>query len=253
VERRNEVTSNRAKVYLAVGTLAAAAAVPASLLSMSAGASTTACGVSCTSPYNQSLGTGQELTVSGSSVVMSAASTTNSAQDWTVEQDGDVSNAVSAGVLPAKLNMLYSTDPVVEYQYAPDGVPSDKCLSNTSTDPGNDSPYNVPTLTVVLAQCGLTAQSLWILDASNETSGYVDLINSGYAATYSYEASNSGTADDLTSPFAEPAVLTVNSSGSVVLAPLSELGGVVSTTQMWASYLATDDSSLQAKVDAKGH
>jgi hypothetical protein len=46
----------------------------------------------------------------------------------------------------------------------------------------------VPTLTVVLAQCGLTAQNLWIVDASNEANGYVDLINAGYEGLYTYLA-----------------------------------------------------------------
>ena len=72
--------------------------------------------------------------MSGSSVDMSAASTTSSTQDWTPEQEGDVANAVAAGVLSQKLNMLYSTDQLVEFQYAPNGVPSDKCLANTASD-----------------------------------------------------------------------------------------------------------------------
>jgi hypothetical protein len=252
--------SNTVKVYLAIVALIVAAAVPAGLLSArSAGASTTACGSSCTGPYNESLGSDEELTVSGTSVVMSAASTSNSAEDWTPDQEGDVANAVAAGVVSARLNMLYSTDPLVEYQYAPDGVPSDQCLANTATAAGSSTTdYVLPTLTVVLAQCGLTAQSLWIVDASNEANGYVDLINAGYATQYSYPIPTGAvlgnvTATDnqplyLTSPFAEPAVLTVNSSGKAVLAPLSEIGGVVSSSQMWADWSSPAQSALQAKV-----
>jgi hypothetical protein len=247
------VGTRKAKVYLVVAAAAVivAAALPASLLSASAGASTTACGSSCTSPYNKSDGTGEALTVSGSNVDMSAASTTSSTQDWTPEQEGDVSNAVSAGVLSEKLNMLYSTDQLVEFQYAPNGVPSDKCLADTASDiVGIDQTgqWYAPTLTVVLAQCGVTAQSLWILDASNEANGYVDLINAGYAATYTYLAGTPAAFDNLTSPFAEPVVLTINSSGSVVLAPLSEIGGVVSASQMWAAWSAPLQSALRAKV-----
>jgi hypothetical protein len=246
--------SNRVRMYLAVAALIVAAAVPAGLLSARfAGASTAACGSSCTSPSVQSLGTGEVLAVSGSSVVMSAASTTNSAEDWTPEQEGDVANAVSAGVMSAKLNMLYSTDQLVEFQYVPDGVPSDECLSNTAAQPYGYSYYS-PTLTVVLAQCGITAQSLWILDADNETNGYVDLINAGYATltTYvipsGYAPSSSDEGSNFTSPFAESAVLTVNSSGKVVLAPLSEIGGVVSASQMWANWSSPAQQELRMKV-----
>ena len=239
---------DKAKVYLAVAAMIAAAAVPAGLLSArSAGASTTACGRSCTSPTVQSLGTGEALAASGTSVVMSAASTTSSAQDWTPEQEGAVANAVSAGVLSAKLDMLYSTDQLVEFQYAPNGVPSDQCLANTAAIPYEGYIYD-PTLTVVLAQCGVTAQSLWILDADNEANGYVDLINAGYAITSTYAVPGSTQDNNLTSPYAEPAVLTVNSSGKVVLAPLSELGGVVSATQMWADWSSPAQSELRTKV-----
>jgi hypothetical protein len=240
---------NRAKVYLAVAALLAAAAVPASLLSAGApaGASTAACGSACTSPSVESLGTGEVLAVSGTSVVMAAASTTSSAEDWTPQQEGDVANAVAAGVVSAKLNMLYSTDLLVEFEYAPAGVPSDECLANTASGPPQTSFY-APTLTVVLAQCGITAQSLWILDASNEDNGYVDLINAGYESGYSYLDTNADTSGNFTSPFAEPEVLTVNSSGKVVLAPLSEIGGVVSPTQMWASWSSPAQSELRAKV-----
>jgi hypothetical protein len=238
---------SKAKAYLVVAVIAATV-VAGGLVSadVPAGASTAACGSSCTSPSVESLGTGEVLAVSGSSVVMSAASTTNSAQDWTPEQEGDVSNAVSAGVVSPRLNLLYSTDQLVEFQYAPNGVPSDKCMSNTAS-PGQTL-YSVPTLTVVMAQCGLTAQSLWIVDASNEANGYVDLINAGYEGIYTYLAPSSSQA--VIAPYAEPAVLTVNSSGQVVLAFLSELGGVVSSSQMWAAWSSPAQSELRTAVRA---
>jgi hypothetical protein len=246
---------DKAKVYLAGLAVITAMAVPASLLSADApaGASTTACGSSCTSPSVQSVGTGQVLTVSGTSLTMSAANTTSSTEDWTPEQEGDVANAVAANVLSPKLNMLYSTDQLVEFQYAPNGVPSDQCLADNWTGTGSLGgalAYNEPTLTVVLAQCGVTPASLWIVDANNEANGYVDLINAGYESTYSYLAQNTSSFENLTSPFSEPAVLTVNSSGKVVLAFLSELGGVVSPTQMWSAWSAPAQALLRTAVRA---
>ena len=106
-------------------------------------------------------------------------------------------------------------------------------------------------LATMTAQCGVTAASLWIVDASNEANGYVDLINAGYESAFNYLAQNTTTAENLTSPFAEPAVLTVNSSGHVVLAFLSELGGVVSPTQMWAAWSAPGQAALRATVQAE--
>lgn len=243
----------KAKAYFAAIAVITALAVPASLLAadVPAGATTTACGGSCTSPSNQSTGT--VLAVSGGGVTLATANTTSSAQDWTPEQEGSVANAVAAGVLAPKLNMLYSTDPVIELQTAPNGVPSDNCLADQFTTPltSTQAPFFAPTLTVGTAQCGTTAATLWIVDASNEANGYVDLINAGYAATYSYLAQNVGTFANFASPFAEPAVLTVNSSGKVVLTLLSELGGVVSPTQMWAAWSAPAQAALRTKVQAE--
>jgi hypothetical protein len=245
--------SKKPKVYLAAAALIVTVSIPASLLSTrSAGASTTACGSSCTSPSVQSVGTGEVLTVSGSNVVMSAASTSNSAQDWTVEAIGTVDDAALYGVVSGKLQLQYGEGQLLEFQYAPDGVPSDQCLANTSSDVppiGGTEDWFVPTLTVVLAKCGITAQSLWIVDPNNQVNGYADLINAGWESTYTYGAETSSDFDDLTSPFAEPAVLTVNSSGDVVLAPLSEIGGVVSPTQMWTAFTSADQSALRAKIE----
>jgi hypothetical protein len=103
------------------------------------------------------------------------------------------------------------------------------------------------TLTVGMERCGIAAQSPWIVDGNNVTSnGYVDLINAGYA-TYAVYLSPDGSGEELLGPFAEQYALTVNSSDDVVLAPLSEIGGVVSPTQTWSDLAAVAASPLQAK------
>jgi hypothetical protein len=147
--------------------------------------------------------------------------------------------------------MLYSSDTLIEFQYAPDGVPSGQCLANTASDFSGLTTleWYEPNLTVVLATCGITAQSLWIIDQDNLANGYVDLVNAGWESTFTYGAGTGADFDNLTSPFAEPAVLTVNSSGSVVLARLSEIGGVVSPGQMWAAWSAPVQSALRAKAE----
>jgi hypothetical protein len=238
--------SKAAKVYLAVAAVIVAASVPAGLLTAGAStASTTACGSACTSPSVESLGTGEELAVSGSNVVMSAASTSNSAEDWTLMSESEVAVAVQAGVVSARLLMNYQYDTLVEFQYVPDGVPSDKCLADSTLGTAA-----APTLTVGVAQCGITAQTLWIVDSSNYSSnGYVDLINAGYETAYSYPIPGEASDTGITNAFAEPYVLAVNSSSDVVLAPLSELGGVVSPSQMWTDYTSASQSALRAKLD----
>jgi len=241
--------SKKIAVPAAVVALTAAALVPLTL--ESAGASTTACGSWCVSPSTESVVTNNTLTVSGNSVVMAPASTTNSAQDWTSEYAGEVSTAVTAGVLSGKLDLLYSGNDMLEYQYAPNGVPSCECLADGASDANiNDDipPVYIPTQTIVLAQCGATAASLWIIDESNGANGYVDLINAGYETAYTYLGSTGANADPISSLFADPDVLTVNSSGKVVLAQLSEIGQTVSQTQMWGDFLSPSQSSLAEKV-----
>jgi hypothetical protein len=246
---RRQMWPAKARIYLAVVAAIVAAFVPVSLIS--AGASTTACGESCTSPSAESLGTGEVMTVSGSSLVMSAASTSNSAQDFTVEGEGNVQAAVTAGVVSSKLLLNYYNSNLVEFQYAPNGVPSDKCVADTASDAAvNDytPPNYMPTLTVQLEQCGVTAASLWIVDQNGALDQYDDLINAGYEATYTYLAPSAYSGLETTSPFAEPAVLTVSSNGTVGLAPLSEIGGVISPTQAWTAYTAADQPALRAQI-----
>jgi hypothetical protein len=271
--------SSKIVLIAAAAAVAAAGIIPVGFATAgSSDASTAECGLPCTSPFNESEGSGEVLTVSGSGVELAPSSTTNSAQDWTVEVEGTVSAAVADGILSPRLNLLYGGggeggDSIVEYQYAPNGAPSGSCLSDDDQlfqdgSTGSDNTYYYdPTLTVTLAPCGITAQSLWIVDDSSSGSedGYVDLINAGYQAFYQYGFSgdagtnytytSGGTTynDDggFSSPFAEPAVLTVNSSGKVVLAQLSEIGGVVNTTQMWGDYLAADNSALRKAIEAK--
>jgi hypothetical protein len=241
--------SRVAVVSVAAATAIAAAVIPVGL--QRAGASTSACGSSCTSPYNDQDGTGNVLTVSGTNVEMAAASSTSTAQDWTPEFIGDVYQAVEAGLIPSRLNLLYSDASMYEFQYAPGGSPSGECLGNTSTDPGMDSPYNVPTTSVVLVTCGVTAATLWAVDDQNygNVPGYDDLISVGYEEAYTYLAQNSGTADNLTSPFAEPEVLTYSSKG-VGLAQLSEIGGIPSAGQLWGDYLTSAQQAVEAKKEA---
>jgi hypothetical protein len=245
--------ARRHLIAAAVVVAGIATIVPVSL--ESAGASTAACGTWCTSPYNQAAGSGEVLTVSGNSVVMATASTTSSTQDWTPEYEGDVTDAAGAGVAAQKLTLLYGDSSVYEFQYAPNGVPSDTCLSDGSSDAEKNDylpPVYTPTLTVVLAPCGLTAGTLWAVDQNNGGNGVDDLINVGYESAYTYLGSTSNSNFlPLTAPYAEPAVLTVNSSGNVVLAPLSEIGSVVSPMQLWGDYLSPAQAQLKKNARSR--
>lgn len=219
------------KFYCVVAALILAAAVPASILIQSAGASTAACGIECTSPYNDS--SGEVLTVSGSSVEMAAASTTSSAQDWIPEQGQNVATAVDDQLISAKYQWLYYTDFVYEYQYAPDGVTSGQCLAANDTTYANDATLgdDTPDIPVTLAPCGQSAETLWILDGTGAPNGYEDLISADQEGSCTASGSCA-----LATPFSDPAVLTVGSGGKLEVVQLTETSGVVSATQAWANY-----------------
>jgi hypothetical protein len=232
--------SKPAMVSVAVAAAIAAALVPISR--QTAGASTSACGTPCTSPYNMSDGTGEALTVSGTSVDMATASTTNTAQDWTVEYEQTVSTLVSDGLVSNRFMINYSNSPVYQFEYAPGGTPKNLCLADVASDaPVNDygPPYYMPTLQVTLSQCGTTTATLWAADWNNGQDGApTDLINLGYEAQTTFLAPTSSNFGQLTSQYSEPAVLTV-SGNSVALAPLAEIGGVVPATQQWGDFLSS--------------
>jgi hypothetical protein len=115
-----------------------------------------------------------------------------------------------------------------------------------------------PSTRVGLAQCGTTLATLWILDNGGSGNEPCDLINMGYEQAYYYTyQTNPGTpGEGYAVPFAEPYVLTVNSSGDLSLAPLKSVGGVVSTTQEWDGMspqvqAALQQSALRAKAAEK--
>jgi hypothetical protein len=267
----------RKKIAVAVGiaALAMAAVVELSLPAASATGSphlkaaqnsTAACGSACSSPVNQSSGTGEELTISltqnsssstrctstvtaaalesvpsacSISVGMAAQSSTNAGQDWTVmaedENSANVQSFINAGALPPKLGAQYSGDDLAEIEAAPDGVPTDLCLSasvqttilTTSTSIGM-SQCGESSTTVTSGVTTISNPTAWILDSGNASaSGYEDLI-SGVSQTYSL-----------------PEVLTLNSAGTgVQLAPLSQLGSVVSGTQMWSFSFGSSSAAV---------
>jgi hypothetical protein len=234
--------SKKAAVYCAVVAATTAALVPLSL--QSAGAATTACGSACVSPYNELEGTGEALAVSGNNVVLAAASTTSSAEDWTAVVEGEVSAAVGADVVNSKLAYNYGSDSMIELQYAPNGVPSDQCMAT----PSNMMNIATTTPTLILAQCGINATTLWIQDQTNASGGYDDLINAnGLITCTNVPTGTEPETCTVTNAYAEGAALTANGS-KVEIAALSEVGTVVSQSQMWADFLSPSQSSALKKA-----
>jgi hypothetical protein len=219
-------------------------------------------------------------------VAMAAASATNAGQDWVAMEEGTVDKFIADQALSQRLDIQYGSDEVVEFEAAPNGVASNLCLALVSgkatlqqcggatsvqtdtqtgsqtdqgsgTNSGSDSTtdYNgVDASNFSFYQTGASSTSsgsssstdtststgtgttitstysgtAWILDAGNTSSGYLDVI-SGSDQAYS-----------------DPLVLSAASAGSLTLSSLSEVGGVVSTAQMWAfQFQSTSAATLR--------
>jgi hypothetical protein len=250
--------------------MAGAAAAAQYLSAPAVQASTTACGSSCASPSNLSLGTGESLTLSitpnplaggitcpavSASVLenwsaqtfsqecvikvgVAATSTTNVGQDWVVMLDGGLNTTVNSmigdGILSQRLSLQYGGAEAVEIEAVPDGVSSDMCLGYNGT---SLTLIGCGTVTAATSTGAVTAPTVWILDQNNASNGYEDLV-SGAGQTFS-----------------DPLVLAVTGSGStasVAVQPLSEFNGVVASAQMWAFQYGPQSTAL-LKLEGTKH
>ena len=260
------------RLYAAGAVIAAAALFSLAMTpGQSAQASTAACGGSCASPSDDGSGAGEVLTISvggsGScstvtaasvlaamnalgpcyySIALATASSASAGQDWEPMQEpgftetGGVSLFAGAGVLSTRLSILYGSDPVVEFESVPNGVPTGLCLSATVPTTSITSPGPLPGTvggSIGLATCGSGNTTLWIVDTGNDLDvpGYTDLI-SGASTNFSM-----------------PYVLTAAAGGSKTtlgLSQLSEMNAQVTPGQLWTSpFGATNDA---AALKSKG-
>jgi hypothetical protein len=182
-------------------------------------AATPPCGTSCISLYNVEQGTSYALAVqggtakSGQAIVLSPATNSNSAEDWTYSAEGTVYQyylAGAAGGISPAFDLDYSADELYEFQYSPDGVTSGLCLGLAATAANNSK--------VTLQPCGPNSLTLWAAAAADQSGRTVPLINGS------------------DTNFSTPYVLQAASTGTqLVTASLAEDDGVVNDDQMWAS------------------
>jgi hypothetical protein len=161
-----------------------------------ASAGSTECGPGCINLFNQKFGTADVAAVSGGAatvgqpVILSAAAF-SATEDWTEALQGKVSDFYAAGLMNATLNEHYGTDETVEIQYAPGGIDSGLCLGIAS-GPSQNTP-------VTLQPCGVSVDTVWILDTADANGGYTPLISGNdakYPAPYVLTANTTG--DNLT-------------------------------------------------------
>ena len=180
--------------------LAAAAALAAAvgsgaLAAAPASAATTQCGSVCASFYPLSTGTSDVLAVehasgtkasTGQAVSIAAASSTNQAEDWYLNDEGTVEDFYQAGLISAGMALHWGNDQVYEIDYYPDATYTGECLGTTASN-GSGS--------VTLQPCGVSASTLWAADTADASGRALPLINgknNNYSNPYSLTASSVG-------------------------------------------------------------
>jgi len=197
--------SIKSKVFAATATLTLVGGAGA-IGATSASAATPSCGPNCVNFFSRDFGThhqpgfvldvlrqGEKV---GQPIILFRESNSDPAEDFTISQQGLVSDFFTAGLVSAAVNLHYGGGAkgypdfeAYEIQYAPFGVDSGLCVGVGSTA--------VAGTKVALEPCGVSSKTVWIKDWTNATifGGYVPLINGS------------------DTNFSQPYVLTYPSSG----------------------------------------
>ena len=183
--------SIKSKVFAAAATLTLVGGVGA-VGALSASAATPSCGFSCIEVFSHDFGThhqpnfvldtlrqGEKV---GQPQILFRTSNSDPAEDYTISYQGLVSDFFTAGLVSAAVDLHYGglgtlpgggsfpDDYAYEIQYSPYGVDSGLCAGVAATA--------VAGTKVVLAPCGVSSKTVWIVDSADSTfSGYVPLIN----------------------------------------------------------------------------
>jgi hypothetical protein len=165
--------------------------------------------------------------VSGKATLQPCGGATSVQTDTQTGSQTDKSSGTNTGSDSTSYNMFdWCCQPNVggnlPYYYVTTGSDDTSSGSNTSTG----TTTSTGTDTTITSTYSETA---WILDTGNTSNGYLDVINGSDQA------------------YSDPLVLTAASDGSLGLSSLSEIAGVVTTTQMWAFQYASASTATLKK------
>ena len=181
--------SIRSKVFAAVAALTLIGGVAyAGALATSAWAATPSCGPNCIDIFSKNFGTYhnpqfvmdfyQQSQKVGQKIILFRQSNSDPAEDFTVANEGQVSDFYTAGLVSSGINLHYgcdlnantglcadgqlpasttlTDDYAFEVEYAPYGVDSGLCVGLAATAAANGL--------VTLQPCGVTSKTTWVVD-----------------------------------------------------------------------------------------
>jgi hypothetical protein len=177
------------RVAAAFAAVAIVATAGVATAASSASAATPSCGGNCVDIFNRDLGTHrtpnfvldvkQQSANTGQPIILWRQSNSDPAEDFTYAFQGLTSDFYAAGLVSAQVNLHYGNgsvtatdDPAFEVEYSPYGVNSGLCVGVASTAVQSEG--------VTLQPCGVSAKTVWIIDAADITGfnhNYAPLIN----------------------------------------------------------------------------
>jgi hypothetical protein len=187
--------SIKSKVFAAAATLTLVGSAGMGLTATSASAATPSCGNSCVNWFARDFGTHRSPNFAldtlrqgekvGQPQILFRTSNSDPALDYTISEQGLVSDFFAADLVSAAVNLHYGGGATqsdgstpypdlfaYEIQYAPFGVDSGLCAGVQSTAVAGEK--------VTLEPCGVSSKTVWIADTENPAGargGYVPLIN----------------------------------------------------------------------------
>ena len=219
---KGTIVSIKRKVFAAVATLTLVGGVSAAG-ALSASAATPSCGPDCINVFSHNFGTyhnpqfvldvyqqGQKV---GQPVIMFRQSNADPGEDFTVTNEGFVSDFFAAGLVSSALNLHYGNGSLsagfdhyaFEDEYSPFGVESGLCVGVASTAVANEK--------VTLQPCGVSAKTVWVVD-------FLDACPFGTNPLYRGEAPVINGSD---TNFSHPFVLTYPGNGYPTDTPRPQL------------------------------
>lgn len=212
---------NKALAGAAALALAGGVAVAGGL---SATAATPSCGPSCVDVFSRDLGTHsnpafvmdvkQQGANTGQPIILWRQSNSDPAEDFSYSFQGSTSDFYAGGLVSSAVALHYGCvagvnfpncsagvdDPAFEVEYSPYGVDSGLCVGVAATATQSEG--------VTLQPCGVSAKTVWIVDAANITG-----FNHNYAPVINGSDTN----------FSQPFVLTYPQDGYPTDVPRPQL------------------------------
>jgi hypothetical protein len=230
--------SIKSKVLAAAATLTllSGAGTAGVLTAGPAHAATGICGTFCTDVFNAQFGKSDLVDVFrqganiGQPIILFQASNIDRAEDFTVDIQASVNVLAGIGLVSPLVALHYGPNIAKEYEYTPDGTPTDLCVGVAATAFSGEG--------VTLQPCGVSGRTIWIDD--NLVSPITGLNDAAVINGILYFPLINGS----TTTFTHPQVLTYPAFANPTSIPRPQItvhslqkfsNGLVFHNQMWSS------------------